>query len=62
MMDISDSLEAQGISPEILKEWNKPVSERFPLRTLQDPAAESEYLRIYSRISLSGIPNLPIDR
>lgn len=34
MMDISDSLEAQGISPEILKEWNKPVSERFPLRTL----------------------------
>ena len=33
-MDISDSLEAQGISPEILKEWNKPVSERFPLRTL----------------------------
>ena len=34
MMDIGDSLMRQDISPKILEEWNSPVSERFPMRTL----------------------------
>lgn len=33
-MDISDSLLMQDVSPEIIQEWNSPVSERFPMRTL----------------------------
>lgn len=34
VMDIGDSLMRQNIPMEILNEWNSPVSERFPMRTL----------------------------
>lgn len=34
VMDIGESLARQGLPAEILKEWNSPVSERFPMRTL----------------------------
>ena len=34
IMDISDSLQQQNVSSEIIQEWNSPVSERFPMRTL----------------------------
>ena len=34
VMDISDCLKEQGVSETILREWNGPVSERFPMRSL----------------------------
>ena len=34
VMDIGESLARQDLPAEILKEWNSPVSERFPMRTL----------------------------
>lgn len=34
VMDIGDALMHQNISSEILREWNSPVSERFPMRDL----------------------------
>lgn len=34
VMDISDSLIQQDVPSEIIEEWNSPVSERFPMRTL----------------------------
>ena len=33
-MDISDCLKEQGVSETILREWNEPVSESFPMRSL----------------------------
>lgn len=34
VMDIGESLIRQDVPEEILEEWNKPVPERFPMRTL----------------------------
>ena len=34
VMDISDCLKEQGVSETILREWNEPVSESFPMRSL----------------------------
>ena len=34
MMDIGDCLQEQEVSETILKEWNEPLSERFPMRSL----------------------------
>lgn len=34
IMDISDSLTEQNVPSDIIQEWNSPVSERFPMRTL----------------------------
>lgn len=34
IMDIGDSLIQQDVPGETIEEWNSPVSERFPLRTL----------------------------
>lgn len=34
IMDISDALVRQGISADIVDEWKRPVSERFPMREL----------------------------
>ena len=33
-MDIGDCLQEQEVSETILKEWNEPLSERFPMRSL----------------------------
>ena len=33
-MDIGECLKKQNVSGEILEEWNKPLSEKFPLRSL----------------------------
>lgn len=33
-LDISDCLRMQGVADDIIEAWNKPVSERFPLRDL----------------------------
>ncbi len=34
VMDIGDALARQNVPSEILEEWNRPVSERFPMREL----------------------------
>lgn len=34
VLDIGECLQNQGISPEILDEWESPLSERFPMRSL----------------------------
>ena len=34
VMDIGQCLEHQNVSEEILKEWNSPLSEKFPMRSL----------------------------
>ena len=34
VMDIGECLKAQDVSEEILHEWNSPLSERFPMRSL----------------------------
>lgn len=34
IMDINDSLMEQDVPSKIMEEWNQPVSERFPMRTL----------------------------
>jgi hypothetical protein len=34
IMDISDSLIMQNVSSEIIEEWNSPISEHFPMRSL----------------------------
>ena len=34
VMDIGDCLQEQEVSETILKEWNEPLSERFPMRSL----------------------------
>ncbi len=34
VMDIGDALARQKVPSEILEEWNRPVSERFPMREL----------------------------
>lgn len=34
IMDIGDSLIKQDVPDEMIEEWNSPVSERFPMRTL----------------------------
>ena len=34
VMDISECLKAQNVDGTIIEEWNRPLSERFPMRSL----------------------------
>lgn len=34
VMDISECLRAQNVDADIIDEWNRPLSERFPMRSL----------------------------